>query len=227
MTDLFTFLLLGIGFGFLHALEPDHLVGVASIASNAESGKTGFRRGAIWGIGHTLTIFILYLVLHELRISVNETIFMKLESLVGVMLIFLGLRIWYKLIKEKYHFHPHRHEDDERHLHFHSHKSGESHEHVHLPFGIGVVHGLAGSGMIILSLTMKIQNPLVGALYIGLFGAGSCIAMGLFSGFLAGSIDKIGEYTNNFERVLTTSVTIVATVSCVLGYKIIINSGVF
>tara|TARA_B100000315_G_scaffold231761_1_gene243356 strand:+ start:11835 stop:12515 length:681 start_codon:yes stop_codon:yes gene_type:complete len=225
--DLLTFLTLGIGFGFLHALEPDHLAGVATIASTTRNKWQAFRRGAVWGVGHTLAIFILYLVMQGLRLGVNETLFNKLESLVGAMLIILGFRIMYKLLKEKYHFHPHEHGDESEHLHFHSHKESSSHEHIHIPLGIGIVHGLAGSGAIILALAIETQNQFMGALYIVLFGAGSCMAMGLFSGFIAGSIDKMGGWVQNLDKVVTTSATIIATVSCFLGYGIIRNSGVF
>lgn len=225
--DLLTFLLFGIGFGFLHALEPDHLVGVATIASSTQSRLLAFHRGAIWGVGHTLTILVIYLLFQGLGLVVEEALFIKLESLVGLMLIFLGLRIFYKLLKDKYHLHHHQHETGNEHLHFHSHKSKNNHEHVHLPFGIGIVHGLAGSGAIVLALAIETSNQILGALYIVFFGLGSCIAMGLFSGFLVSSIEKINQWVHNFDRVITTSVTVIATVSCVLGYGIIRNTGIF
>lgn len=227
MIELFTFLILGIGFGFLHALEPDHLAGVATIASTTRDKWRAFHKGAVWGLGHTLTILIIYLLFQGLGLAVNDELFVKLESFVGLMLVILGLRIFYKLVKDKYHFHPHKHDSENKHLHLHSHKSNEFHEHFHLPFGIGIVHGLAGSGAIILALAIETQNQLIGFLYIVFFGLGSCIAMGLFSGFLVGSIDKMGEWMHNFEKVVTASVIIIATVSCILGYGIIKNSGVF
>lgn len=225
--DLLTFLLFGIGFGFLHALEPDHLVGVATIASTTQSRWLAFHRGAIWGVGHTLTILVIYLLFQGLGLVVEEALFIKLESLVGLMLIFLGLRIFYKLLKDKYHLHHHQHKTGNEHLHFHSHKSKNNHEHVHLPFGIGIVHGLAGSGAIVLALAIETSNQTLGALYIVFFGLGSCIAMGLFSGFLVSSIEKINQWAHNFDRVVMTSVTVIAAVSCVLGYGIIQNSGIF
>ena len=227
MSELLTFLLLGIGFGILHALEPDHLAGVATIASTTRNKIAAFCRGAVWGIGHTLTVLILYLVIQGLQLGIKDRLFIKLESLVGVMLILLGLRIWYKLIKDKHHFHFHKHENDNQHLHLHSHQSNKTHEHFHLPFGVGIVHGLAGSGAIILALAIETQNQLIGLLYIVFFGLGSCIAMGSFSGFLVGSIEKMGEWMDNFERVVSTSVVIIATVSCILGYGIIKKSVVF
>ena len=225
--DLLTFLMLGVGFGFLHSLEPDHLTGVATIASTTQSKLVAFHRGAVWGVGHTLTILIIYLIFQGLGLAVNDVLFVKLESLVGLMLIVLGLRIFYKLLKDEYHFHPHRHDNENKHLHLHSHKSNESHEHFHLPFGIGIVHGLAGSGAMILALAIETKSLLTGSLYIILFGTGSCMAMGLFSGFLVGSIDKMGKWSHNFEKVTATSVTIIAAMSCFFGFEIIRNSGVF
>lgn len=225
--EMITFLVLGLGFGFLHALEPDHLVGVAAIASTTQNKWRAFFRGAVWGLGHTTTILVLYLLFQGLGLALNDSMYVKLESLVGFMLIFLGLRIWYKLIAQKYHFHFHNHQDDDKHLHVHSHALDASHEHTHLPFGIGVVHGLAGSGAIILALAIETSNHTLGAFYIILFGTGSCLSMGIFSGFLVASINKMGHWVNNFERVVLASVTIIATASCILGYEIIRGSGVF
>ena len=66
-----------------------------------------------------------------------------------------------------------------------------------------------------------------GVLYILFFGLGSCIAMGIFSGFLVGSIGRIGEWVDHSGRVFTTSLTIIAFISCFIGYGIIRDSGVF
>ncbi len=227
MLDPLYFLILGIGFGFLHALEPDHLAGVATIASTTRDKKRAFRRGVIWGIGHTFTILVLYLLIQSLRLGIQETLFVKLESLVGFMLIMLGLRIWYKLLRDKYHFHHHQHEEGNSHLHLHSHKIENSHDHTHVPLGIGIVHGLAGSGAIILALTIEVHNQFVGTIHILLFGFGSSVAMGIFSGLIVGSIDKMGRLINNFDRMITTAVSIIATISCILGYGIMVDSGLF
>lgn len=225
--ELLSFLILGIGFGFIHALEPDHLLGIATIVSTSRKKWFAFTRGAIWGLGHTFTILVLYILFKTLGPVTEKFLDLKLEGLVGIMLIFLGLRVCYKLFKAKNHFHLHRHEAGSEHLHFHSHKLNNTHEHFHLPFSIGIVHGMAGSGAIILALAIESPNMVLGVLYIGLFGMGSCLAMGLFSRFLVGSIDKIGHRIHNYDRAVTVSLAVIATLSCILGYEIIRNAGFF
>ena len=225
--DFLAFILLGISFGFIHALEPDHLIGVATIVSSKQGKLQAFYRGAVWGFGHALTILVVYLLFKEFGPVVEKALFLKLESIVGLMLIGLGLRIWYKLLKGKKHLHSHKHENGIQHLHFHSHRLEPNHEHVHLPFSIGIIHGLAGSGAIIVALTIENSNQVLGVVSIILFGLGSCVAMGLFSSLMVLLINKIGKWIHNFERVAVVSNTIIATVSCVLGYVFIINSGIF
>ncbi len=225
--DYLNYLLLGVGFGFIHAMEPDHLIGVATIVSTSRNKWLAFNRGAIWGLGHTLAILVFYLFIKIFGSSVEKVLFVNLEGFVGFMLIALGLRICYKLLKGKNHFHFHIHDGGNKHSHFHSHKLDNIHEHVHLPFGIGIVHGLAGSGAIILALTLEAPYRILGVFYIVLFGLGSCLAMGLLSGILVGTIDKIGKWMHKFEWVAIASSTIIAAASCILGYGILKKSGIF
>jgi hypothetical protein len=72
------------------------------------------------------------------------------ERLVGVML--LGIGVWAMRAALKHNVHAHEHEHDgERHLHIHTHSHGHQpaqpspHRHTHAAFGIGTLHGLAGS----------------------------------------------------------------------------------
>ena len=60
------------------------------------------------------------------------------------------------------------------------------HQHKHsLAYGVGLVHGLAGSGALILIAMSQMKSPAEGLIYLIIFGAGCIVGMlvaaGLFS----------------------------------------------
>ena len=82
----------GVGFvlGLRHALDPDHVVAVTTLASQ----KIGLRRtslvGAFWGLGHALSLGAVGGLILALRLTVPPAVSHALEALVAVMLIVLG-----------------------------------------------------------------------------------------------------------------------------------------
>jgi len=108
------------------------------------------------------------------------------------MLVLLGLDVIRRLVQERIHFHLHRHRDGEVHFHAHSHTGARAHDpgrHVHEhPDGfplralfVGLMHGMAGSAALILLTLQTVHSPLLGLLYIALFGIGSMLGMALLS----------------------------------------------
>ena len=87
---LFTVLLVGFVLGLRHALDPDHVVAVTTMAS----AKSGVGRtslvGAFWGVGHALSLGLVGGAILVLRLSVPERVGEALEGAVGVMLVVLG-----------------------------------------------------------------------------------------------------------------------------------------
>ena len=120
---------------------------------------------------------------------ISPSIEAKLEALVGVMLILLGINALRKLFSaEKIHVHAHEHGERE-HVHLHTHSSAHS-EVSHHRFSprsilIGMVHGLAGSAALMLLVVPTIKAPAVALLYILIFGIGSIGGMMAMS-FLIG-----------------------------------------
>ena len=51
-------LLLGFLIGMRHALEADHLAAVAALATGAHSVKHIVGQGAVWGLGHSFSLFL-------------------------------------------------------------------------------------------------------------------------------------------------------------------------
>jgi high-affinity nickel-transport protein len=54
--SLFAILALGFFLGMRHATDSDHVVAVTTIVSREKSIRSASLVGALWGIGHTVTI---------------------------------------------------------------------------------------------------------------------------------------------------------------------------
>jgi ABC-type nickel/cobalt efflux system permease component RcnA len=190
-------LFLGFLIGLQHALEADHVAAVASLATRARSAKAIVRLGAVWGLGHSITLLFFGGLVLLADWAAPEKLAQGLEFAVGVMLILLGAGVLYRLYRERVHFHAHRHGGGVMHMHAHSH-AGERrghdpnrHEHEHpkaLPLRsllVGMMHGLAGSAALLLLALSSVQSVSVGIAYILLFGLGSIVGMAALSAVIA------------------------------------------
>lgn len=179
-------------FGFLlgvrHALEADHLAAVASLATRTRSLAEGMRLGAVWGLGHTLTLFVVGGFVLAIDGVVPERVAAGLELLVGVMLVTLGLDVLRVVARRPVRFDLHEHADGRRHLHAYraGGKRGDA-SHVHpggMPWRalfVGSMHGLAGSAALVLLALGQAGSVASGLLYIAVFGLGSILGMALLS----------------------------------------------
>ena len=84
--------------------------------------------GVFWGIGHTATLFIVGIILILMKGEIPEKWAMSLEFLVGIMLVYLGVKTI--LSFKNIHVHEHQHDGDE-HKHVHSHQNSGKHDHKH------------------------------------------------------------------------------------------------
>src|SRR5205807_6220060 len=82
---------LGLVLGIRHSTDPDHVVAVSTIVSRQRSVGQGAMIGAVWGIGHTLTIFAVGSAIILFRIAIPARIGLAMEFLVALMLILLGV----------------------------------------------------------------------------------------------------------------------------------------
>jgi ABC-type nickel/cobalt efflux system permease component RcnA len=187
---MFTFpILLTIYSGFAHAFEADHLLAVSNIVSKRNTVKMSVKDGIFWGLGHASTIFFIGILMIVFKTGISANSFHYFEAVVGLMLITLAV---YRLIKfftaKKIfiHTHPHVHAG-EHHQHLHVHICAtQKHKHPHsLAYGVGLVHGLAGSGALIVIVMSQMKGPVDGLTYLLLFGiaciGGMMLAAGLFS----------------------------------------------
>ena len=188
------FLALGFLIGMQHALEADHLAAVGTLAAGGTASKRRLAlSGAVWGLGHTLTLFAICAAAILLGLSLTERLAAALEFGVGVMLVLLGLDVIRRLRARRVHFHVHAHEGGRRHFHAHSHAGAaaphgeDPRDHRH-PEGfplrallIGLVHGAAGSAGLLALAVAATREAWVAAGYVLVFGLGSILGMAALS----------------------------------------------
>ncbi|WP_341278609.1 sulfite exporter TauE/SafE family protein [Paenibacillus sp. FSL H8-0537] len=210
---------LAIGFllGIKHALEPDHVIAVSTIAIKSKHiGKSAFS-GVFWGIGHSLTLFIVGFILMAMRSEMTEKWAMSLEFLVGVMIVVLGVNTIISLRSMRANANVDASAKESQHFHGSYRKS----------LLIGIIHGLAGSGAMVI-LTMSTVNSISeGLIYIAVFGVGTVIGMLCFTTFI--SIPFILSSSRfKLNRVLIGATGIVSAVfGLYYMYNLGVNEGLF
>jgi len=129
MSSLLAVTVLGFFLGMRHATDPDHVIAVTTIVSRHRTAGGAAAIGALWGVGHTLTIMVVGAGIILLGWVIPARVGLSLELSVGVMLVVLGLMNLSGLTPSaKVHVHPHPH-GDYVHTHFHGHEP-ESHPHA-------------------------------------------------------------------------------------------------
>lgn len=225
---------LGIGFvlGVKHATEADHLVAVTTIVSEQRSIWRASLVGALWGLGHTVSLLAAGVVVIMLELKIPDTLAGVLEFLVALMIIFLGARILYLTLRYRgtMHLHTHSH-DGHAHTHFHLHERTGAHtpgahparHHGRRlsgwrPIFVGMVHGLAGSAvltLLVLTEVVRDGSRLRGMAYLLVFGVGSIGGMLLMSTLISLPIVLT---TRRFERVEVPMRLVVSIASIAFGF---------
>lgn len=165
--------ILGIGFllGIKHALEPDHVIAVSTIVGKHKSIWRSSLLGFFWGIGHTLTLLLVFLLLAFSKKTIPETWSLFFELFVGLMLVYLGI-ISFRSSNSKMTISTQKFTGSENRLFIKS-------------MVIGQIHGVAGSAAMTLLALSVINTIGDGVLYIGMFGTGTVLGMLLFTTVLS------------------------------------------
>ena len=178
-------LLIALGLAFLlglrHAADPDHLVAVTSLVATDDASPRGAARlGAWWGAGHATTLLAIGMPLIVFKSELPGWLEAGAERAVGVVILALAARVLVKWLRGDYRAEAHLHPGSP-HGHRHLHRAREHrHERVRRPreaFGIGVLHGLAGSGAIALLLIASLPTRLEAAGALALFAPMSAASM--------------------------------------------------
>ncbi len=196
--------------GLRHASDPDHLAAVTTlIASEKDHDKVRkaslMSLGLVWGAGHGTTLVLIGLPLVLFNRYLPEFVQRAAETLIGAIIILLAVRLLLRWRRGLFHAHAHAHDGD-KHRHVHSHARDEAHEHEHAgrtplgAYGVGLVHGIGGSGGLTLLLLSTISDKAQAAGALLLFAAGTAVSMALLSTAFGLAIAG-GPVGKNFERV--------------------------
>ncbi len=191
---------LGIAFllGLRHASDPDHLVAVTSLVA-ADGGDTrgAAKLGAWWGVGHAGVLLLLGIPLIVFKGQVPAALESGAERAVGVIIVLLAVRVLIKWARGDFRRDAHAHDGHAqavaaptaRHRHL-RHGSGTAHGHraVRSPaqaLMIGTVHGLAGTGAVVLLLLAALPTKLEAAAALAVFAPMSVVSMALCTSVFA------------------------------------------
>ena len=196
--------------GLRHASDPDHLAAVTTLIASEEpeAVRKATFMGLSWGLGHGTTLVLLGLPLVLLGRYLPEGIQQAAEVAIGVIIVVLALRLLARWRRGFFHAHHHTHEGGEAHQHLHSHAQGPVHEHAHSAalrtplsaYGVGLVHGVGGSGGLTLLLLSTIPSPSEAVVALLVFAAGTAVSMALLSTVFGLAI-AAGPVARNLERV--------------------------
>ncbi|MEL6590115.1 MAG: urease accessory protein [Bacteroidota bacterium] len=189
-------LLLAALVGFGHAFEADHLLAVSTLVSRSRSNRQVLFNGFYWGLGHTSTIFFIGLLLIIFQVNELKLYFEYFEIFVGIMLIILGI---VRLVQKQ-----------------RSAKQDHHHHSDREAYGIGLVHGLAGSGGLVLLVMADISSQGEALAYLALFGLGSALGMSV-----AASIMRLPILNGNGSEWRKQAFTWLSSLLCI-GYGIFI-----
>jgi ABC-type nickel/cobalt efflux system permease component RcnA len=140
MIGLLSIIVIGFFLGMRHATDPDHVIAVSTIVTQHRNVKRAALIGAYWGLGHTLTIFLVGSAIILFNVVIPTRLGLAMELSVGLMLILLGgWNLWSfgRAVpgpaagsghEALVHSHPHTH-GDYIHNHPHAH-SPEAHPHA-------------------------------------------------------------------------------------------------
>lgn len=251
MISFLSIIALGFFLGMRHATDPDHVIAVTTIVSRERQVSKSAWIGAFWGIGHTLTIFVVGAAIILFGLVIPPRIGLSMELAVGVMLILLGLfnvMSFFRSVPSGdgdalVHSHHHTH-GDYVHTHPHSHEP-ERHPHApeQTPLGkidrvmmrftayrplrpliIGIVHGLAGSAAVALLVLATIRDTRWAIAYLLVFGLGTIAGMMVITMSIASAF-HLTRGRQFFRRIALASGVLSLAFGVFVAYQICVVNG--
>jgi high-affinity nickel-transport protein len=179
--------LVGLLLGIRHALDPDHVVAVSTFATRTGSFRRALFVGALWGVGHTVTVLVAGGAIIALELAVPPRAGLAMELAVAVMLILLGV---VNLVNAR--------------------RGTPVAPSASRPVLVGMVHGLAGSSAIALLVVAAAREVLWGVAYLVLFGVGTVVGMIVVTGMITVPASLMVARTGVSQRWLTAAAGVVS-----------------
>ncbi len=138
-----------------HAFEPDHLLAMSTLVARHDRLRPALKDGLLWGLGHTTMLVVFGSLIIFSRATFLQSPYF--EAVVGLMLIGLGI----SRLVDKNSYRP---------IQLTKQRAG-------FAYTVGLVHGLAGSGALVLLVMSEIRQASWAIVYILIFGLGSMLGM--------------------------------------------------
>ncbi len=216
---------LGLVLGMRHSTDPDHVIAVSTIVSRERSVRHGAVIGIMWGLGHTLTIFIVGAAIILFNLTIPPRLGLSMEMAVAAMLILLGVlnltgllqrvtdRLTPAVLKPKSssldleELSAAARTDAAPEL-FRGLLARFGYFHLLRPLAMGLVHGLAGSAAVALLVLSMIHSPAWAIAYLVVFGLGTVIGMMLMTTVMAIPIALTGRRSSRYLTVASGLVSV-------------------
>lgn len=194
-----TGLVLGLG----HAFDADHIAAMTAFIGPAPKLRAAASYAARWAAGHGFILLGVGALAIGFRVDPGRLGDWG-DRIVGATLILIGL--WSVRRAFRLHVHSHAHEDGTVHAHAHSHAGGPGHVHRHVPTVMGLLHGLAGSGAVVVAIPAALAaSEALAALFLLCFGVGVAMSMLAYALGLAVLIRRRGAPSLGFQRTLSAA----------------------
>lgn len=203
---------LGFLLGLKHATDADHIVAVTAIVARERKFSSAARIGALWGVGHSITVLAIGGALVAFRLTIPSRLGLGLEFGVALMLIVLGfsnLRAGGGATQPD------------------ADAVARSRDGLR-PLTIGVVHGLAGSAAVTLLVLAVIPETVLALAYLVVFGLGTIAGMTLVTFLVAAPAVYAASRVLRLQRGIRLAAgTLSLVVGLVLAREIVVTGGLF
>jgi high-affinity nickel-transport protein len=197
---------LGLILGMRHSTDADHVVAISTIVSKQRSIRNAAVIGSVWGLGHTITIFIVGSLIILFGVEIPPRLGLSMEFCVAIMLVLLGIlnltgvmqkvTAWFTPAiapKDSVAFEPNKNRSSRMEKLLDNSVGRLGVYQCIRPLAIGLVHGLAGSAAVALLVLSTIHSPVWATVYLLVFGAGTIVGMMCMTAMIAAPLAFAGD----------------------------------
>lgn len=234
---------IGLVLGIRHSTDTDHVVAISTIVTRQRGLRGAALIGGLWGLGHTLTIFVVGCLIILCGVVIPPRVGLSMEFSVGLMLILLGLLNltgWMQKVTAYFRsktgitrnariadLSPVSDNPAVRPSTISTIRSHGAFQCLR-PLAIGLVHGLAGSAAVALLVLSTIRKPLWAVVYLIIFGIGTMLGMMCMTMAMSMPLMYAGDRVPALNRYLSTASGVVSVCfGTFLVYQLGVVSGLF